>query len=704
MRYYSNSFGRRCIANAALIAVLLTALAVVASPVRAEPSSSDPPADAVIHERLVITPLAPAQAGDPLQAILHLRNAASKAVSTHVQLRVDGQPGPSLAVELDPHERRAVAAPLYLTQAKDYHVATDQLETEFTLYPAETPLEQQFEPARNRRRRIIYNNDGGDALYHRDIHTVLDVSTSGLAGSHVDSIAYSTVGGLTFWHDSHVGQVVGRGVFDALRKTRGIDPLELQIEFARDNGMEILWSMRMNDTHDQVDVWNWMMPQWKRDHPEMLVGDAATKYEWGAGNWTALDYNHAAVADYIFEIVEDVAKRYALDGIELDFYRGEPFFKQQLLGEPVTQQQRDRMTELMRRMSRMFRRESHKRQRPLLLAVRVPDSLAYCHEIGLEVDAWLQEGLVDLLIVGGDHRFEPWENMVELAHQHQRPVYACLAGDYLTQEEKDWPAHWRGHAREAWNSGVDGIYTFNFLQHRHELFRQLGEQAVLASLPSVYQFTAGTTWGFLKGERQFVSAVQIDPPGGPLGPDDRIRLALPQRFDHEIHYTLDGTEPIPDSPRYEDPIQLDRDAVVKARSFATDGVATPVISAQFRRVASRHPPQAPAMPLDFFGEPHGTKLTAEFDLPEAAIKGPCLLFVSMMDVDSQQEATISINGHGPLLPPEEVISGSMVKDGFLAIPANLLHAGRNTVSFQFDNLNEATSGFRVYRLEIVGMK
>jgi hypothetical protein len=684
-----------------LSATIVTLQVFTALSVTSYSAAETPTSQTLQHERLVVVPEAPARQGVKIAAILHVHNPSDRPLTETVEVKVAGETHAQQRVTVPAQSRIPVRLPLDVELPGVYEVSSAQLKQSLRIYQRELGLDEQFEAARRRHRRIIYNNDGGDALYHRDIHTVLDVSTSGLRGSHVDTISYCTVGGLTFWHDSHTGQVIDRGVYDALKKTWGKDPLDLQVDFARENGIEIFWSMRMNDTHDQVDVWNWMMPQWKRDNPELLVGKAQQKYPWGAGNWTALDYRHASVRDYIYKVVEDVANRYAVDGIELDFYRGEPYFKEQLLGEEITDAQREQITDLMRECRQMFLRESRRRDRPLLLAVRVPDSLAYARDIGLDVEQWLEEGLVDVLIVGGDHRYEPWSQMVRLAKKHNRPVYACLAGDYLTQEESDWQERWRGEALNAWDSDVSGIYTFNFMQHHHPLFRQMGDPEVLRSTDTIYEFTPGTVWGFLKNELDYISAVQIEPLGGPLLKSEQVNLRVPTRFKHDIYYTTDGSEPTTDSSRYRRPIASDHDFVLKTRSFGEGEFDTPIVQQSYRIVSQRFHPQGAKLPLDFFGLPNGAELEANFDLPEIAGELQPLLFLSMMDIDAPQESTIFINGKGPLLPPVEIVNGAMTKSAYLPIPEGMLMPGKNVVTFRFDNMNEGTSGFRVYRVEVV---
>jgi len=63
----------------------------------------------------------------------------------------------------------------------------------------------------------------------------------------------------------------------------------------------------------------------------------------------------------------------------------------------------------------------------------------------------------------------------------------------------------------------------------------------------------------------------------------QLRTALP---DAVIRYTLDGTEPNAQSPRYDGPMQLpltDAGTVVSARAYAVSGRASPVTSARYRR-------------------------------------------------------------------------------------------------------------------------
>ena len=113
----------------------------------------------------------------------------------------------------------------------------------------------------DRERRVIFNNDGGDASVARegldDPRDSVDIRTAPLVGSHVDTISYCTSRTFgVFLHRTEAGttlvsteEAYEHNVVPALVE-QGTDPLEVMIEYCRENGIEILWSMRMNDTHD----------------------------------------------------------------------------------------------------------------------------------------------------------------------------------------------------------------------------------------------------------------------------------------------------------------------------------------------------------------------------------------------------------------------------------------------------------------------
>jgi len=345
------------------------------------------------------------------------------------------------------------------------------------------------EAAAHQARRIILNNDGNDARGIREgepktPESFLARRTTALEGSQVDAIFYCT-GVFNFYtHKSDETELRGHSdqhqVDWAWELTeQGTDSLTLITEFGHRHGMEVFWSMRMNDTHDSAD--GALLCQWKQEHPEYMMGEKGEKFPHGGGRWSAVNYGLPEVRDKVFRILRDVATRYDVDGLELDFYRHPVYFKPQMTGDPVTQEQCDLMTGLLRQLRAMTVEVAAARGRPMLIAVRVPDSLGYAKAIGLDIEQWLKEDLVDIVTGGGYFHFEPWENLAALGKKYDVPVYACLSASRVrpSKEGEDDTPLWHGEAARAWKAGVNGIYLFNRFNPQDPLFRALGSPETL---------------------------------------------------------------------------------------------------------------------------------------------------------------------------------------------------------------------------------
>lgn len=368
-------------------------------------------------------------------------------------------------------------------------------------------------------RRIIMNNDGNDARTKDQEHTVenfLANRTSPLEGSQVDAVFYCTGVFNLYTHASDETELRGHGDREALDwawelTKQGTDSLTEIITFCHANEMEAFWSMRMNDTHDSAD--DALLCQWKQDHPEYLMGKKGEKFLHGGGRWSAVNYGLPEVRDKVFRILADVCARYDVDGIELDFFRHPVYFKPQMTGEPVTQEHCDQMTDLIRRVRIMTEMVGMRRGRPLLIAVRVPDSLGYAKGIGLDWEAWLKQDFIDIVSLTGYFHLEPWENMVAIGKQYDVPVYACLSGSRVVSASNpegsrpDRQAAWEAEARAAWEAGVSGIYTFNLFHPKSLLFREMGSLDTLPKSDEPYQQITGdpkTMDRWLKGGSTFL--------------------------------------------------------------------------------------------------------------------------------------------------------------------------------------------------------
>ena len=158
-------------------------------------------------------------------------------------------------------------------------------------------------------RQIIANNDGCDCLYFpKDkevtVQHFLDMRTTDLADTQVDTIAYCTIssGFSHFTHNTRAGTLLSRqgsdyGLLPSMQNIapqlaqQGTDVLKEVVQYGRKHTMEVFWSMRMNDTHDAAHTPHnpyFLFPQLKEEHPDWLVGDWKKRTPFG--RWSSVDY------------------------------------------------------------------------------------------------------------------------------------------------------------------------------------------------------------------------------------------------------------------------------------------------------------------------------------------------------------------------------------------------------------------------------
>jgi len=364
-----------------------------------------------------------------------------------------------------------------------------------------TTMEELREERRrlaNRPRRILWNNDGNDALRAGTPtpHAMLLLRNYPTAVSQVDTIFYcpwkvgivnttrrTEIGyPFTYTGGNFTGNTTGQ--LHAL----GTDPLQVTVEFARRHDLEVFWSLRMNDTHDIEPDFPAVAFVHKAQHPEYLIGsDDDRPFR---GRWTAWDYAHPEVRETVFLLCQEVCQNYDVDGIELDFFRHPQYFRGPSFDEDITQAELELMTELMRRIRAMTEVEGLRRGKPILVAVRVPDSVEFCRDIGLDIETWLSEGLVDILITGGYFQLNPWEYSVALARKYDVPVYASLDPSRFDEEPTRFSRNslegYRARAAAALAAGVDGIYLFNLFDTRLPHFQSIGAWDTLEGKDKYY--------------------------------------------------------------------------------------------------------------------------------------------------------------------------------------------------------------------------
>jgi len=358
--------------------------------------------------------------------------------------------------------------------------------------------------AARRERRIIFHSDGRPMNSPK---TAFPYTT----GAQVDAYTYSLVHqfNLCRYYRSNVGQEATD--VKALYGD-GPDDLEVYIDFCHKNNAEAIWAMRMNDTHDfsasEVYRERFKNNRFKQEHPDWLVGSRENQPP--HGRWSAVDFTHAGVRERAFRLWEEVCENYDVDGLLLDFFRHPTFFKSTAWGEHASAEEVEMMTDLFRRTREMMDKIAARRGRPLLMSVRTPDSPGYCKGLGLDIETWMKEDLIDVWVATGYFRLREWTDIVKTGHQYDIPVWASMSESRVEPRPlHNSPEAYRARAMNMWNAGVDGIYLFNFdprggfwraerellqdphlqLPHKNphlQLLHELGDPETLATRDKMY--------------------------------------------------------------------------------------------------------------------------------------------------------------------------------------------------------------------------
>ena len=88
-----------------------------------------------------------------------------------------------------------------------------------------------------------------------------------------------------------------------------------------------------------------------------------------------------------------------------------------------------------------------------LLAIRPPLTIDKCLHVGIDIERWLEEDLLDIMIGGGGYIpfTQPNRVFIDLAHRYNKPAYPAInasgmrSGDY-SKIGLDTPMGWRGAA------------------------------------------------------------------------------------------------------------------------------------------------------------------------------------------------------------------------------------------------------------------
>ena len=240
---------------------------------------------------------------------------------------------------------------------------------------------------------------------------------------------------------------------------RGIDPYAVWTKRCRERGVSPWLSMRMNDVHFSHVTNYFRNTTFCRMRKDLWVNPA------GKG-WAdaSLDYAQPEVRGYVLAHLREIAGRWDVDGVELDWMR----FGRHLRPDHERSDAHC-LDDFVRQARQALDEVGARRGCRLSLGVRVcrdPD-LAWT-KMGMDVAGWAREGLIDLVVPHSFYRTDSgiavakWIARIGAANPKVRVVPGIDSLAFVDGKDV-WmtPEMYRGVAAKFWREGAQGIYLFN---------------------------------------------------------------------------------------------------------------------------------------------------------------------------------------------------------------------------------------------------
>jgi hypothetical protein len=244
---------------------------------------------------------------------------------------------------------------------------------------------------------------------------------------------------------------------------QGIDWVERLVKGTRERKREVFWNHRICEVEflPGGGKTNEPMPL-KLEHPDWVTPASW----WPQGMW-----NLAApgLRAHKLSVLRELVTKYDLDGLQIDFSRHLPCL-------PVGHQWelREHVTEFMRMLRTMTLAVAEQRARPLLLAAKVPQTVAGCHLDGFDVETWSRLKLIDILTLGSRTMDVDVEGL-RAAVGPEVQLQPCFDDHHATDGYRYGPIEFlRGVFANHWQRGADSVVTFNWQPGPPELMESIG--------------------------------------------------------------------------------------------------------------------------------------------------------------------------------------------------------------------------------------
>lgn len=267
--------------------------------------------------------------------------------------------------------------------------------------------------------------------------------------------------------------------------SEGLDPYVIWLDQCRKRNVISWLSIRMNDCHYtfpslrfRADRRWFNNPDWVRE-PDRFELSTDKDWQYYSDLQAPLCWNYARpeVRNLIYSVIEESARRYTPDAMELDFCR-DCF----CLTPGHAEEEAAILTDLLRKCRKAFDAIGKKRGRRLALVVRVPWTPSIARAWGFDVATWAELKLIDTVIASPYWRSTPNDFSLadwQLAVGPDIPVYPASdqwqSPGPKAQLYQTTAAFVRGWCDNMAGDGAQGVYLFNLPYFLHPGYIAPGE-------------------------------------------------------------------------------------------------------------------------------------------------------------------------------------------------------------------------------------
>ena len=353
--------------------------------------------------------------------------------------------------------------------------------------------------------RIMFYHDGRHPLIYTYEPPMrkeeYEAAVDELVGTPVEALMFCLGDGRTVLHDTSAGELWGHNVNRwphlifrrAYQNAKhlidmGHDPLQIICDRAHEKGMLIYPALLVQQGRGtrEEDV---RCSDFRFNHMHLEIGargDLSPDFP-GA---TCLDFKHKEVREERFALIYETLHNYDIDGFELQLNYTPYYFHPDEVGAG-----REIMTSWIRRVFEAVKESGEERE----LVIRIPASLEGCEAVGLDVRAWIREGIVDVIIgqaFSGPELVDAMVNfrpLVRAARGFPCRIHAAIQSHVDSDRLHEASIEIiRAAACNYWAQGIDGLYLAHWFGNWpyqasfYEKLRELPHPDVMAPKDKYY--------------------------------------------------------------------------------------------------------------------------------------------------------------------------------------------------------------------------